>query len=166
METEDCHNLFVTTKSIIKSPLHYLNNQSMPPLPHAIIINILKRLPVKSLLRFQTVCKDWRNLIKTKSFINEHYLHSAHKNPLLICDSNTRNPMNAPICFLRYDDMGSVDIERMPILNSLRHKYGIIGLSRGLLLILSPPSLILLNPSQVMVMACILFLGWDLGLVT
>ncbi|KAK4254252.1 hypothetical protein QN277_009656 [Acacia crassicarpa] len=36
-----------------------------PYLPPEIIIDILKRLCVKSLLRFRAVCKDWRNLLKS-----------------------------------------------------------------------------------------------------
>ncbi|XP_054778143.1 putative F-box protein At5g62660 [Prosopis cineraria] len=54
-------------------------------LPQDIIIDILKRLPVKSLLRFQCVCKDWKNLFKTQFFIKEHLRHSTHHpNPPLV----------------------------------------------------------------------------------
>ncbi|XP_028803726.1 putative F-box/kelch-repeat protein At1g12870 [Neltuma alba] len=45
---------------------------------------ILVRLPVKSLIRFQCVSKEWKNLFKTPSFIAEHLQHSTHQNPLLI----------------------------------------------------------------------------------
>ena len=36
-----------------------------PCLPQEIITNIVVRLPVKSLIRFQCVCKDWKNLFRT-----------------------------------------------------------------------------------------------------
>ncbi|XP_050383097.1 F-box/kelch-repeat protein At3g23880-like [Argentina anserina] len=44
------------------------------PLDHydAIIVDILSWLPVKSLLRFQCVCKAWRALISESYFINKH----------------------------------------------------------------------------------------------
>ncbi|KAI9075078.1 hypothetical protein K1719_042976 [Acacia pycnantha] len=52
-----------------------------PYLPSEVIINILKRLPVKSLVRFRAVCKDRRNLLKSPNFIAEHYHHPAFKKP-------------------------------------------------------------------------------------
>ncbi|KAI9126994.1 hypothetical protein K1719_001553 [Acacia pycnantha] len=61
-------------------------------LPHEIISSILKRLPVKSLLRFRCVCKDWNDLFKTSLFIKEHLHHSSHhRGPslLLQCGHST-----------------------------------------------------------------------------
>ncbi|KAI9127201.1 hypothetical protein K1719_001760 [Acacia pycnantha] len=55
-----------------------------PPLPEDIVRTILKRLPVKSLIRFQCVCTDWKNLLMTPSFIKEHSHHSMNENPLLL----------------------------------------------------------------------------------
>ncbi|KAI9096296.1 hypothetical protein K1719_026015 [Acacia pycnantha] len=55
-----------------------------PVLPEDIIRNILKRLPVKSLIQFQCVCKHWKNLIKVPSFIADHLHHSASQNPYLL----------------------------------------------------------------------------------
>ncbi|XP_054789767.1 putative F-box protein At3g16820 [Prosopis cineraria] len=55
-----------------------------PSLPEDIIRNILKRLPVKSLMRFQCVCKHWRNLFKSPSFIVDHLHHSTLQNPYLL----------------------------------------------------------------------------------
>ncbi|XP_028755896.1 F-box/LRR-repeat/kelch-repeat protein At2g27520-like [Neltuma alba] len=53
-------------------------------LPEDIMTNILTRLPVKSLIRFQCVCKRWKNLFKTPSFIAEHLHHSSRQNPSLL----------------------------------------------------------------------------------
>ncbi|KAI9127039.1 hypothetical protein K1719_001598 [Acacia pycnantha] len=55
-----------------------------PFLPDDIILHILKRLPVKSLIRSQCVCKHWKNLIKKPSFIAEHLHHSSHQSPSLL----------------------------------------------------------------------------------
>ncbi|VFQ92021.1 unnamed protein product [Cuscuta campestris] len=40
-------------------------------LPQDIVTDILKRLPVKTLIRFQCVCKSWKDLIKSSSFVAE-----------------------------------------------------------------------------------------------
>ncbi|KAL8058486.1 hypothetical protein ABFX02_03G021550 [Erythranthe guttata] len=45
-------------------------------LPEEIIVEILCRLPVKSLLRFKCVSQSWRSLISTKQFIETHLQHS------------------------------------------------------------------------------------------
>ncbi|KAF1882420.1 hypothetical protein Lal_00039068 [Lupinus albus] len=42
-----------------------------------IMINILKRLPVKSLFRFKCVSKDWFNLFNSPYFISLHLQHST-----------------------------------------------------------------------------------------
>ena len=41
-------------------------------LPDDIVLNILSRLPVKSLLRFRCVCKTWVSSITTPNFISTH----------------------------------------------------------------------------------------------
>ncbi|MCE3216065.1 hypothetical protein HAX54_004670 [Datura stramonium] len=35
--------------------------------------HILTRLPVKSLLRYKCVCKNWRDVIKIPSFMRKHF---------------------------------------------------------------------------------------------
>lgn len=44
-------------------------NMRVVQLPLDIILDILSRLPVKSLLRFKSVCKDWYNIISDPSFV-------------------------------------------------------------------------------------------------
>jgi len=45
-------------------------------LPRDLWTEILVSLPVKSLLRFQCVCKSWKSLISTPTFISMHTQHS------------------------------------------------------------------------------------------
>ncbi|XP_058217042.1 uncharacterized protein LOC131327940 [Rhododendron vialii] len=54
-------------------------------LPFEITIEILSRLPVKSLLRCKSVCKNWYDLIKTPHFISKHLQTHSTRNhtPLL-----------------------------------------------------------------------------------
>jgi hypothetical protein len=50
-------------------------------LPHDLEIEILVRLPtVKSLLRFQCVCKSWKSLISSPAFISMHTQHGESAN--------------------------------------------------------------------------------------
>ncbi|KAL9237042.1 hypothetical protein vseg_011632 [Gypsophila vaccaria] len=49
-------------------------------LPEELIVDILSRLPVKSLLRFKSVCKSWRDLINTRRFIKLHLKRSQESN--------------------------------------------------------------------------------------
>ncbi|XP_010665976.2 F-box/kelch-repeat protein At3g23880 isoform X1 [Beta vulgaris subsp. vulgaris] len=46
-------------------------------LPEELVIEILKRIPVSSLLRFMCVCKSWYSLIKNPSFISAHLSHQS-----------------------------------------------------------------------------------------
>lgn len=55
---------------------------SNPDLPEDNVVEILARLPVKSLLRFKSVCKPWRSRISNPRFIKMHM------------ERTTSNPMN------------------------------------------------------------------------
>lgn len=65
--------------------------RSSPPgsccriIPEDLVIDeILTRLPVKSLLRFKSVCKLWCSSIADPYFVDSHYNHSLHNRPLLL----------------------------------------------------------------------------------
>ena len=61
-----------------------------PELPEDIVPDILKWLPVKSLVRFRCVSKSWHSLITSSSFIHMH-LHFNQSRSLIIlaryCDT-------------------------------------------------------------------------------
>ncbi|KAM7512003.1 hypothetical protein LguiB_010878 [Lonicera macranthoides] len=48
-------------------------------IPQEVIIEILSRLPVKTLLKFKSVCKNWYAIIKSTNFISKH-LHNHYDN--------------------------------------------------------------------------------------
>ncbi|XP_023918075.1 putative F-box protein At2g02030 [Quercus suber] len=53
-------------------------------LPPEILPNILLRLPTKSIVKFTSVCKTWRSLIRNPDFISAHLKLSNHNQPLLL----------------------------------------------------------------------------------
>ncbi|XP_027076817.1 F-box/kelch-repeat protein At3g23880-like [Coffea arabica] len=74
------------------------SSSSLPELPNDIIVEILCRLPVKSLVRFCCVCRFWQNLItKDRGFMNSQ-LHNSIKN--LSCFQNVllRNDEGSTKC--------------------------------------------------------------------
>ncbi|XP_054779338.1 F-box/kelch-repeat protein At3g23880-like [Prosopis cineraria] len=116
-----------------------------PYLPQEIIVNILKRLPVKSLIRFQCVCKHWKHLIKSSYFVSEHLHHSSLQNPCLLFQ---REMSGDPFILHLLDSRLQV--------RELQNDFWcaqIVGSSNGLLCIgmgkyiLSPLSFLLWNPA-------------------
>ncbi|KAH7865359.1 hypothetical protein Vadar_005606 [Vaccinium darrowii] len=53
----------------------------LPNLPPEIMVEILLRLPVKSLLRLRCVCKSWRSLISQRKFAKTHLSLASSINP-------------------------------------------------------------------------------------
>ncbi|KAI9127460.1 hypothetical protein K1719_002019 [Acacia pycnantha] len=102
-----------------------------PYLPEEITTDILKRLPVKSLIRFHCVSKQWKNLIRSPSFISNHLHHSTQNRPsLLLCKQRrTHEPLH-----LRLMDceMHAHEIPNPPLIGSLLGVM-IIGSSNGLI---------------------------------
>ncbi|KAK4256131.1 hypothetical protein QN277_009039 [Acacia crassicarpa] len=116
-----------------------------PYLPEEILTNILSRLPVKSLIRFQCVCKDWKNLFKTPSFMAEHVLHSTQQDSLLLLKSPGYK-CNPEYVRLIHRDMQVLEYQTPP--SSVRQR-DIIGSSNGLvcLILMYKSSFILWNPA-------------------
>ncbi|XP_060188674.1 F-box protein At3g08750-like [Lycium barbarum] len=48
-------------------------------LPKDAVVQILLRLPVKTLLRFRSVCKSWYNFLKSSNFIKLHLTHQISR---------------------------------------------------------------------------------------
>ncbi|KAK4269485.1 hypothetical protein QN277_022638 [Acacia crassicarpa] len=127
-------------------------------LPQEIITNILKFLPVKSLIKFQCVCKDWKNLIKTPSFIAAHLHHSTQLGPRLLLRPLTSygRPLTSRVLQLYFLDC-KMQIVKVPNLPVVDGEVRIVGSSNGLLCFqigsiysdrtFSPRSYLLWNPA-------------------
>ncbi|XP_028755881.1 putative F-box protein At3g10430 [Neltuma alba] len=119
-----------------------------PFLPQEIVTNILKRLPVKSLIRLRCVCKEWKNLIKTPSFIADHLQHHRDKNPLLIWH-RCEGPRRRRLQMLDYK-LRVLEVLPSPLVSKMAT---IVGSSNGLLCLIcyhkfpSLPFLLLWNPA-------------------
>ncbi|KAI9125644.1 hypothetical protein K1719_003062 [Acacia pycnantha] len=122
-------------------------------LPHEIILKILIRLPVKSIIRFQCVCKNWKNLSKDPLFIANHLHQSCHRPSLLL---HRRYGINDSLYLRSFDcdfQLHEVDIESLINFSPIFHKVRIIGCSNGLLCVgvwhhdMRPPILLLWNPA-------------------
>lgn len=78
-------------------------------LPDSMLSEILKRLPVKELLRCRCVIKSWYNLIKTPGFIK---LHLNHQRETVVVDTDEaarkllvfNSPVHDKLLYIRTDD--------------------------------------------------------------
>ncbi|KAK6149673.1 hypothetical protein DH2020_017198 [Rehmannia glutinosa] len=110
----------------------------MSDIPPEIIIDILTRLPVKSLLRFRCVSKSWRSMIDGKDFIKLHLHHSfeTNSNRTLVVKNNK----------LFYVDLDS--FERLDTGNIRFNSHFLVGSCNGLVLLVSTfDNIVLWNPS-------------------
>ncbi|KAL4599908.1 hypothetical protein ACB092_11G160800 [Castanea dentata] len=86
-------------------------------LPDDIVLNILTRLPAKSVIRFRCVCKPWDSSITTPYFISTHFNNFAHDHDNGNGDGDgdgyiihmpwrlraTKNSSNRPVCTVAFD---------------------------------------------------------------
>ncbi|XP_054776551.1 putative F-box protein At3g16210 [Prosopis cineraria] len=123
-----------------------------PFLPEEIIRNILKRLPIRSLIRFQCVSKHWKHLIKTTSFVEEHLRHSNHQSPTLIFQGRSPTDFSQSHFYLLDNEMQLHEVQSAPLID-LSWDGWIIGSSNGLLLLsarlnYAHRSMVLWNPAS------------------
>ncbi|KAK4271144.1 hypothetical protein QN277_019881 [Acacia crassicarpa] len=122
-----------------------------PFLPQEIIRDILIRLPVNSLIRFQCVCRLWRDLSKDPSFIADHLHHSNRQNPYILFQGvcSYDNPSDL---YSLGSDMQVWRFQNPPLIEHFNH-VKIVGSSNGLLCVqtnslrCSSHSLLLWNPA-------------------
>nr|XP_023885735.1 F-box/kelch-repeat protein At3g23880-like [Quercus suber] len=93
--------------------LDILHNSTKDDLPDEIVLDILARLPVKSLLRFRCVCKPWYSSIANPNFISTHLLNHNHQCGYVIhiprnipepsCSIHGSSHSSGQVCTLAYD---------------------------------------------------------------
>ncbi|KAL4379754.1 hypothetical protein GQ457_02G031860 [Hibiscus cannabinus] len=80
-------------------------------MPVGVIVEILKRIPVKSLVRFRSVCKTWNTIVCDPSFISTHLHASLSNNTPFLLLSYWRN--GEENLFLHYDNDGFEEFKQL-----------------------------------------------------
>ncbi|KAK9287762.1 hypothetical protein L1049_016202 [Liquidambar formosana] len=120
----------------------------MPVLPSEIIVDILARLPVKSLLRFKCACQSWRCSIADPYFVQKHLDRATkdantHRHRLLLSTS--------PLQSVDFEVADEDEYEPVKLdfpLKMPQRKAEIVGSCNGLIcLVVDSDSIILWNPS-------------------
>ncbi|XP_058196874.1 F-box/kelch-repeat protein At3g23880-like [Rhododendron vialii] len=120
-------------------------------LPEDIVVDILSRLPPKSLIRFSCVSKVWNSLITSPTFISSHLNHSLSYNnlpPLIVrqCIRTTRTEhyklfRDTEDAFHEYQEI------EFPLKSRSLHFYHLLGYVKGLFCLYEQDSHFLWNPS-------------------
>ncbi|XP_057443525.1 F-box/kelch-repeat protein At3g23880-like [Lotus japonicus] len=122
-------------------------------LPEELIIQILLRLPVKSIVRFKCVCKSWLSLISDPHFAESNFKLAAttptHK-LLFIANSapGTRSvDLDHDALSLNSSASTTVKLNFLQLPPSSYSSLGIVGSCRGFLLLHCNANIFLWNPS-------------------
>ncbi|XP_030934675.1 F-box/kelch-repeat protein At3g23880-like isoform X1 [Quercus lobata] len=110
-------------------PPMILRRRTKHDLPEEIVLEILARLPVKSLLRFRCVCKTWYSYITSPNFISTHLLcYNNHDGGYVI-------HIHSQICTLASDrTFETISEVRFPF--TFQSKYSdLVGSCNGILCI-------------------------------
>ncbi|KAJ9172226.1 hypothetical protein P3X46_015491 [Hevea brasiliensis] len=109
------------------------NNSDPPsPLGHNIIKDILLRLPIKSIKRFESVSKAWYLLFNSHDFISNHFRRSSSGPSLLI--RRFHNPTGSNFSIILMDNRTSIPREiKIPFLGSLIRYPKIIESCNGII---------------------------------
>ncbi|XP_050283006.1 F-box/kelch-repeat protein At3g23880-like isoform X2 [Quercus robur] len=116
-------------------------------LPEEVVLQILCRLPVKSLIRFRSVSKSWNSLITTSAFIDSHLTQSLS----LPSNSNKLIVSQHDVCYkFIHDDDNDSDSSFHQFQNvvlPLSFSYlRLIGSVNGLFCLCEEEQIILWNP--------------------
>ncbi|XP_075638609.1 F-box protein At3g07870-like [Castanea sativa] len=109
-------------------------------LPDEIVTNILVFLPIKSIIRFTSVSKAWKSLIKNPTFISTHLHHSLNKNQNLLFFSLLSENRKQFYALYNEDDADFTQHARFDYpfhapdhLDPHNGKYSVVGTCNGLL---------------------------------
>ncbi|XP_059669611.1 F-box/kelch-repeat protein At3g06240-like [Cornus florida] len=107
--------------------------------PQEVLIEILSRVPAKSLLRFRCVSKSWLSLITSPDFIGLHLnqSHNNHHNPHLLIKYYSLDPKKERYS-LRFDDETLTTVHesselKCPFKTRRNSFFRIVGICNGLI---------------------------------
>lgn len=111
--------------------------------PNEILIEILSYLPVKSLLRFRCVCKEWNKLVQTPLFVHTHLGKRIPNSLLIINTSNT--DQKACFSLVNAETFNEIFQSELPMSANSGYKLSVCGSYNGLVCI-SSASLLDVDP--------------------
>ncbi|MED6206706.1 hypothetical protein PIB30_029441 [Stylosanthes scabra] len=128
---------------------HHHRESPLPFLPDELVVEILSRLPVKSLVKFRCVCKSWNSLFSDSYFVKKHLQHFTHHNRIILSATTAEFHLNS--CYLNslISNPSTTIPEDLnyPVKNKYRHD-GIVGSCNGLVCFAIKGDCVLLwNPS-------------------
>ena len=103
-------------------------------LPCDVLLEILHRLPAKSLIRFRCISKSWNSLITSPAFINSNLTRSHSNSNKLIVKYSDLNMVYELIHEEDNDnnDLSSEQIQELELLNSFGRNFISVGYVNGL----------------------------------
>ncbi|KAI4303897.1 hypothetical protein MLD38_039479 [Melastoma candidum] len=120
----------------------------MTKLPDDIVMDILSRLPVKTLMRFKCVSKGWHAVISNPHFVKMHLQRVVEGNWV----SSQRIIKTDPLQSLNYEAFEGVDCDETPVecYHDLRvnpdYYTDLVGSCNGLVCVQGKDAMLLLNP--------------------
>ena len=121
-------------------------------LPEEVVLEILHRLPVKSLIRFRCVSKSWNSLITTPAFINSHLTRShsllSNSNKLIVRHCLDKPYVeNYKLIDDSNDSFDQIQNIELPLTSRRIQHFRLIGSANGLFSLFEQERFILWNPS-------------------
>ncbi|CAM8911965.1 unnamed protein product [Rhodiola kirilowii] len=83
--------------------------RELPELPHDVIVDILSRLPCKSLVKFRCVSKQWNSLIRSTKFAELQFSRSFSRQRVLL--------RLKPFWSINYEDLDEFVEDRFELIN-------------------------------------------------
>lgn len=129
-------------------------------IPLDVTIEILLRLPAKSVVRFRCVSKLWSSMTSTPNFIKSFAIHSSARPSILSCSvkkeegkrvffsfPHQQDPKNPYTSILDKFDMMLPKKDACPIFSDLGYVFDVHDSIRGLISFENPKSIIIWNPT-------------------
>ncbi|KAK8608760.1 hypothetical protein V6N13_024173 [Hibiscus sabdariffa] len=141
-----------------KNPFHSTHNagglsKTKTELPEMLVLDILSKLPVKSLTRFKCVCKAWSSSFQTPFFITQQHHNNLRNNSLNLLLKRNNGDSYHDIHFLsqlsteKGQDFSLEQDIPLPFFDDHWHRPLVYGHCNGLLCLISEDKLALWNPS-------------------
>ena len=141
-----------TTKPLCRKADSQTKRRVSDYLPEEVVLEILHRLPVKSLIQFRCVSKSWNSQITSSAFINSHLTQSlslpSNSNKLIV-----RHRVDSP--YVKHykliddnnDSFNQIQNIELPLMSHRIQHFMLIGSANGLFSLFEQERFVLWNPS-------------------